>query len=133
MNLKDPGLSQIISTEVVCPDDTNPMHMLKGGRLLQWMDNTAAICAQTYAGTICVTVGIQDVRFIRPSRVGDMITVRAVVSEIFNTSLTIAVEASARKVGEEESRLITTGSFSFVSIGADGKPVPLKKAHGKAA
>lgn len=120
--------SPVISTDVVCPDDTNPMHMLKGGRLLHWMDNTAAVCAQMFAGRICVTAGIQDVRFLRPAGIGDMLTVRAVVTQVFNTSMSVSVEATALRVGEKDPRLISTGIFSFVSIGSDGRPLPLAHA-----
>jgi acyl-CoA hydrolase len=102
------------------------MQMLKGGRLLQWMDNTAAICAQTFAGKICVTVGINEVCFLHPARIGDMISIRAVVSKTFTSSMAIKVEAWARAVGQEQPVLITRGVFSFVAIGKDGKPTPLQ-------
>ena len=123
-------LYQTSSTEVVCPDDTNPMHILKGGRVLQWMDNTAAICAQTFAGAICVTAGIQDMRFLSPARIGDMVSVKATVTRIFKTSMTIRVAAQARKVGEAFERLIAEGVFTFVSIDSEGKPIPLKRTTG---
>ena len=49
---KTPGRSRVLKTEVVCPNDTNPMGILQGGRLVQWMDIAAAVCAQRflYAG-----------------------------------------------------------------------------------
>ena len=120
----------VVSTEVVCPDDTNPMQMLKGGRLLQWMDNTAAICAQMHAGRICVTVGINDVRFLLPARIGDMVSIRATVDKTFTTSMAIKVEAWARAVGQQEAALITKGVFSFVAIGDDGRPTPVgERSH----
>lgn len=50
---KIPSDSLIFKTEVVCPNDTNPMGILKGGRLVEWMDIAAAVSAQTHAEKIC--------------------------------------------------------------------------------
>ena len=37
--------SKTIMTEMVMPNDTNPMGNLMGGNLMKWMDIAAAICA----------------------------------------------------------------------------------------
>ena len=55
--------SETIKTEVVCPNDANPMGLLQGGRLVEWMDIGAAVCAQTHSGKICVTASINQVDF----------------------------------------------------------------------
>ena len=60
---KTPTASETIKTEVVCPNDTNPMGILQGGRLVEWMDIAAAVCAQTHAEKICVTASIDKVDF----------------------------------------------------------------------
>ena len=61
VNYKIPSDSQTIKTEVICPNDTNPMGLLQGGHLVQWMDIAAAVCTQTHAEKICVTACINDV------------------------------------------------------------------------
>jgi acyl-CoA hydrolase len=40
------------------------MGILQGGRLVQWMDIAAAVCAQTHAEKICVTAAINQVAFV---------------------------------------------------------------------
>lgn len=46
---KSPSDSETIKTEGVCPNDTNPMGLLQGGRLVEWMDIAGAVCSQTHA------------------------------------------------------------------------------------
>ena len=54
---KIPKDSETIMTEIVFPNDTNPMGILQGGgRLIHWMDTASAVCAQIHAESIAVTV-----------------------------------------------------------------------------
>lgn len=115
--------SETIKTEVVCPNDTNPMGILQGGRLVAWMDIAGAVCAQTHAGKICVTVSIDRVDFKIPAKIGDIITIKAVITRSFKTSMEIYVRAYARQVKENENKLISDAYFRFVALDDKGKPV----------
>ena len=83
---------------MVCPNDTNPMGLLQGGRLVEWMDIAAAVCAQTHSGKICVTASINHVDFNAAAKIGDIITIHAKITRAFHTSMEIFVKAYARKV-----------------------------------
>ncbi len=118
---KKPSDSETIKTEVVCPNDTNPLGSLQGGRLVQWMDIAAAICAQTHSGKICVTISINHVGFIEAAKLGDIITISARITRAFNTSMEIFVIAFARSVVGSENYLISEALFTFVALDEYGK------------
>lgn len=90
---KTPKESETIMTEVVCPNDTNPMGILQGGKLVQWMDIASAVCAQNHAEHICVTASIDSVKFKTPAKVGDIITIQAKMTRAFSSSMEIFVQA----------------------------------------
>lgn len=113
---KSPSVSETIKTEVVCPNDTNPMGILQGGKLVEWMDIAAAVCAQTHAGKICVTASINHVDFNAAAKVGDIVTVCARITRAFNSSMEILVQAFARKVLEGQKYLISEAYFTFVAL-----------------
>ena len=48
-------------TEIVMPNDTNPMHNLMGGNLLKWMDIACGICGSKHANRIVVTAAVDNV------------------------------------------------------------------------
>jgi acyl-CoA hydrolase len=121
--MKTPVLSETIMTEVVCPNDTNPMGMLQGGRLVQWMDIAAAICAQRHSDQICVTTFIGGLKFISSARVGDVITIKARITRAFNTSMEIGVKAWSQQINKKDPVLVNEGYFTFVAIDRHGKPV----------
>ncbi len=122
MVYKAPAVSETIKTEVVCPNDTNPMGILQGGKLVQWMDIAAAVCAQTHAERICVTAKINEVQFKHPAHVGDIVTIRAKITRAFKSSMEILVQAQARKVLIGKNNLISEAFFTFVAIDENKNP-----------
>lgn len=121
ISYKIPSESITIKTEVVCPNDTNPMNILQGGRLIEWMDIAAAVCAQTHAGKICVTASINQIDFNAAARVGDIITIHACITRAFNSSMEIFVHAFARQVTAGKKYLISEAYFTFVALDENGK------------
>ncbi len=119
---RSPKYSETIMTEVVCPNDTNPMGILQGGRLVQWMDIASAVCSQNHAEHICVTASIDSVKFKAPARVGDIITIKAKITRSFKSSMEIFVQAWAKKIISQRAYLINEAYFTFVAIDDNSKP-----------
>lgn len=125
MKGKKPKDSETIMTEVVCPNDTNPMGILQGGRLVQWMDIASAVSAQNHAAHICVTASIDTVKFKAPAKVGDIITIKAKLTRAFTSSMEIKVQAWAKKVISQKAYLINEAYFTFVAIDDYANPAPI--------
>lgn len=117
---KTPSSSETIMTRIVYPDDTNPMQMLNGGRIIEWMDTACAICAQMHSDKICVTVAIDKVVFKKPAKLGDIVSIRAKITRAFTSSVEIFAEARSRRTTTRESFVITTAYFTFVALDAGG-------------
>jgi len=96
------------------------MGILQGGKLVEWMDIAAAVCAQTHAGKICVTASINQVDFNAAAKVGDIITICARITRSFNSSMEIFVQSFARKVLEGKKYLISEAFFTFVALDENG-------------
>lgn len=124
-NFKRPSESRVIKTEVVFPNDTNPMNILQGGRLVQWMDIAAAVCAQLHTGRVCVTVSMDQVNFRNSAHVGDIVKIEAKITRAFNSSMEIFVEAFAGNTRRPGNLLINEAFFTFVALDEHAKPVPV--------
>lgn len=109
-------------TEVVFPNDTNPMGFLQGGRLMQWMDIASAVCAQNHAERICVTASIDGVKFNGPAKIGDVISINAKVTRTFETSMEILVKVWAKKILSKQTYQINQAYFTFVALDDNAKP-----------
>lgn len=118
---KRPSESATIKTEVICPIDTNPLGILKGGRLVEWMDMAAAGCAQIHAGNICVTAAINHVDFIESAKTGDIISIIATMTRAFHSSMEIFVQAFAQDIKRQRKNLVSESYFTFVALDDTGR------------
>jgi acyl-CoA hydrolase len=124
MEGKSVSASAIIDQVVeVFPNDLNSHGTLFGGRVLQIADNLAAIVSKRHTGRVCVTLGIDSVRFINPARRGDILVCKCSVNRTWHTSLELGVKVLAEDFRTLEQKDILTAYFTFVSVDDDHKPV----------
>ncbi len=108
-------------TEMIMPNDTNPINNLMGGNLLRWMDIAGGICAGKHCNAYVVTASVDHVSFKLPIRLGDVITIRAQVTRAFRTSVEVYVEVFAADIKGDENRRCNEAYFTFVAIDDDMK------------
>jgi len=116
MTAKKTSDSYTIMTEMIMPNDTNPLGNLMGGNLMRWMDIAGGICAGKHCEAHVVTASGDHVSFKKPILVGDVITLKAKVTRAFNTSVEIFVEVSAEDIKGGNSRASNSAYFTFVAL-----------------
>ena len=107
------------------PRDTNANGDIFGGWVISQMDQAGGIRAAETAQGRVVTIAIEAMTFIRPVRVGDVLSVYTAVDHIGRTSLKIHIEAWAQRFRTHHREKVTDATFTFVAIGADGRPRPV--------
>lgn len=109
----------------VKPEDLNPNGTLFGGRLLQWIDEEAALYAiAQLENTKIVTKYISDINFQDKAEKGDIIEIGMDVVKFGKTSLTLRCEV--RNMMTRVS-IISIDTLIMVNLGEDGKPAPHNK------
>jgi len=117
--------SYTVNTEVVLPNDTNHVGNLFGGKLLQWMDITAAICAQRHCKRVVVTAGINNVSFNNPIKQNSVVTIEARVSRAFTSSMEVFLDVFVEDPVTGEKTKCNEAIFTFVAIDQNGAPLPV--------
>ena len=121
-----PSDSLTVMNEMVLPNDTNPLHNLRGGRLLHWMDVCAAMSAQKHARAVCVTVAVDNVAFELPIRLGNVVSIVSKVVRAFRTSMEVYIEVFCEDL-KTGSRVRSNEAFyTFVALPDEGVQEPLK-------
>lgn len=113
---KPPRLSAVEMTEVVLPNDANPLGNMLGGRLLHLIDMAAAVSAARHAGRPCVTASFDSVDFLTPVHVGEVCILKAKVTWTGRTSIEVAVDVYAENLIAGNRRHTTTAFTTFVAI-----------------
>ena len=110
---------------VAMPAHTNPAGDIFGGWVLSQMDIAAGICASERAQCRTVTVSVNSMHFIRPVKIGDVLSVYTEIKDVGNTSIDIHVEAWVQRDRSRRTVKVTNADFKFVALGSDGRPRPV--------
>ena len=103
------------------PADTNPAGDIFGGWVMSQMDIAGAIAAVERAQGRVVTIAVEAMTFIAPVKVGDVLCVYTTVERVGNTSITIGIEAWARRNRIADRVKVTEGHFIYVALDDEGK------------
>ncbi|HXP49604.1 MAG TPA: acyl-CoA thioesterase [Bacteroidia bacterium] len=125
MKSKTPKESYAISTHLVLPNETNLLGNLMGGRLLHWMDITAAIAAHRHSQRVVVTASVNHVSFEKAIRLGDYVTIEAKVSRAFNTSMEVFLDVTVETGFTGEKIKSNDATYVFVAVDQVGKPIEI--------
>jgi len=117
--------SQVTTTQLVLPNDTNQLGNLLGGTLMHWIDITAAIAAQRHSGRVCVTASVDNLEFHHAIRLGEVVTLEASVNRAFRTSMEVGVRVTAHGSSTTPLRRSNTAYLTFVAIDENGAPTPV--------
>ena len=107
------------------PEDLNPNGTLFGGRLLEWIDEEAALYAIIQLeNPRTVTKYISEINFVSSASKGDIVEIGIEVKKFGTSSLTLGCEVRNKMTRQT---IITIDSIIMVSLDEEGKPHP----HGK--
>jgi len=110
------------------PADTNPAGDIFGGWVLSQMDIAGSLAAVERARGRVVTIAVEAMSFIAPVKVGDILCVYTRIEKTGTTSITVAMEAWARRNRLADRVKVTEGRFVYVALGDDGRKRPLPPA-----
>jgi acyl-CoA thioesterase YciA len=119
---------QLISTHPIKKSDLGFHANLFGGKLLAWLDASAA----AYAMEVCdtprmVTVKIDECIFKKPAKEGQLIKIYGSVDKIGTTSLKLYMEARSHNVYSGNQSIILSTNITFVRIDENNEPIPISE------
>jgi uncharacterized protein (TIGR00369 family) len=118
---KPVSYSQTTLTELMIPSYANFGGKIHGGILLSLMDKVAYACASKHAGNYCVTVAVENVDFLQPVDVGEMVSMYATVNYVGNSSLVIGIRVIAENFKIGTVKHTNTSYFTMVAKDDEGE------------
>jgi acyl-CoA hydrolase len=120
---KRPSESATEMVQVVLPNDANPLGFILGGTVMHLIDIAGAIAGHRHTRSLLVTAAVDDLQFLHPIKVGDLIILKAHVTCAFQTSLEVQVDVFSEETLTGRRRLTSRAFLTFVAIAADGSRV----------
>lgn len=112
-------------TQVVLPNDANPLGFMLGGSVMHLIDIAAAMAANRHTRARVVTAAVDGLQFLHSIKVGDIIILKARVTAAFNTSLEVEVDVFSEEMLTGLRRFTTHAYLTFVAVDADSTPIPV--------
>jgi acyl-CoA hydrolase len=109
--------------QVVLPNDANPLGFILGGTVMHLIDIAGAIASLRHTRMPMMTAAVDDLQFLHPIKVGDLILLKAHVTCTFTTSLEVQVEVHSEETLTGRRQLTSRAYLTFVAVGTDGVKV----------
>jgi uncharacterized protein (TIGR00369 family) len=122
-NFKASEESEIMLTELMLPSHSNFSGKIHGGFILSLMDKAAFASASKFSGQYCVTASVNRVDFLNPIEVGELVTMRAKVNYVGNSSMVVGIRVESQNIRTGVIKHCNSSYFSMVAKDAEGKSV----------
>ena len=120
--VKAPVRHELYMSVLMTPDMANFIGNVHGGDLLKMLDQVAYACASRYSGGYVVTLSVDQVMFLEPIYVGELVTFAATINYVGRTSLEVGIRVEAENIQERTVRHTNSCFFTMVAVDEAGKP-----------
>ena len=117
--------SRVTLTQMMEVTDANVAGNVHGGAIMRLVDTAAALAAIRHASGLAVTVSLDEMSFLEPVHIGDVVTLRASVNDVGTTSMECGVRVEAENPITGRRVHAATAYLVFVAIDDDGHPRPV--------
>ena len=116
--------SQIRLARIMDALDVNLYGNVHGGVIMKAVDDAAGACAARHQRGKAVTASMDEMVFLVPVRIGDILTCRAQVNWTGSSSMEVGVRVTAQRWDDADAagHHVASAYLVFVAIGDDEKP-----------
>ena len=127
MNLspKPVSASQTVFSKTMLPSDANPSGNVHGGEIMKLIDECAGAAAGRHARRRVVTARVDELSFLAPVYVGNLVTARASVNDVGTKSMEVGVRVDAEDILTGKVVHVSSAYLVYVAIDANGKAAPI--------
>jgi acyl-CoA hydrolase len=114
--------SRVELCQLMLPEHANAYGNVHGGLIMKTVDETGGIAAMRHAQRPCVTVSIDEMSFVSPVHVGELLCCKASVNYVGRSSLEVGVHVHAENPITGEITHTNSAYLVYVAIDDDHKP-----------
>lgn len=117
--------SRSIISQVMLPNDANPMGNVHGGSVMKMVDVAAAVAAMRHCRRQVVTVALDHMSFIEPVYIGDLVTITSEVVYVGRSSMMVYASVEAENPGTGRKVRTSACYLTFVALDEHGRIMPV--------
>ncbi|MBV8550756.1 MAG: acyl-CoA thioesterase [Acidobacteriaceae bacterium] len=117
--------SQSEYSEICLPNDANLLGNMLGGHVMHLVDVCGAIAAMRHARCPVVTASVDQMTFLHPVHIGELVKLKSHVNRVFRTSMEVGVKVWVENLQTGQQRHTSSAYLTFVAVDKDGRRVVL--------
>ncbi|HEX7363058.1 MAG TPA: acyl-CoA thioesterase [Bryobacteraceae bacterium] len=125
--------SQSEYSEICLPNDANMLGDMLGGHVMHLVDVCGAIAAMRHARCPVVTASIDQMTFLHPVHIGELVRLKSQVNRVFRTSMEVGVKVWVENLQTAQTRHTSSAYLTFVAIDQAGNRVLLPQIEPESA
>jgi acyl-CoA hydrolase len=125
MPAKTVSESRIVLSQVMEITDSNLAGNVHGGVVMKLVDTAAGLAASRHAMGRVVTASMDEMSFLEPVMLGDLVTLKAAVNDVGHTSMEVGVRVEAENFHTGRKVHTSSAYLVFVALDETGKPRPV--------
>jgi acyl-CoA hydrolase len=120
--VRTPSETTVILSQAMSITDANLAGNVHGGAIMKLVDTAAGLSAVKHSRSRVVTVAMDEMVFIEPVYLSDVVTLIAQVNDVGRTSMEVGVRVEAENTLTSERRHVSTAYLVFVALDQQGNP-----------
>ncbi len=108
--------SEVTLTQMMEVTDGNVAGNVHGGVIMRLVDTAAALAAIKHSGGVALTVGIDEMSFLEPVHIGEVVVLKACVNDVGRTSMECGVRVEAQDPITGTVRHVNSAYLVFVAV-----------------
>lgn len=112
-------------SEISLPNDANLLGNMLGGHVMHLVDLCGAIAAMRHARCTVVTASVDQMSFLHPVHVGELVRLKSQVNRVFRTSMEVGVKVWVENLMDGKLRHTSSAYLTFVALDRAGNRVVL--------
>lgn len=123
--VRTPRESQSEYSEICLPNHTNLLGNMLGGHVMHLVDLCGAIAGMRHARVTVVTASIDQMTFLHPINLGDLVLLKSRVNRVYRTSMEVGVKVWVENLQTGQTRHTSSAYLTFVGVDISGNRVLL--------
>jgi acyl-CoA hydrolase len=112
-------------SEFALPNDANPLGHILGGKVMHLVDIAGAMAAMRHARRPVVTASVDQMTFLHPVHIGQLVILRSSVNRVFRTSMEVGVKVFMEDLTTGAQKHTSSAYVTFVAVDEAGRPAEL--------
>lgn len=112
-------------SEFALPTDANMLGNVLGGKVMHLVDLAGAIAAVRHARCMVVTASVDQMTFLHPVHIGQLIILQSSVNRVFRTSMEVGVRVQVEDLLTGHRKHTSSAYLTFVALDESGRRVPI--------